>query len=167
MQFPEVVASLARGSGVTHAQAAIRAAHGRGAARWLAQEQGISQRTARRWLSGSYPRSRASAIVDTAGGLGAAALAAQRLAGASTIVVGKVQVSYRGDNRNEGARRIGRVPVRGIAAEHLGDAVKDLLGGQPQRAADAFSDAVISGYDDGLEEALSISEYSDGVELEQ
>src|SRR5699024_11693498 len=47
------------------------------------------------------------------------------------------------------------------------DAVKDLLGGQPQRAADAFSDAVISGYDDGLEEALSISEYSDGVELEQ
>jgi len=167
MEFTDVVASLARGAGVVHAQAAIRAAHGRGASRWLAQEQGISPRTARRWLSGNYPRGRARAITDAASGLGVGPIAAQRIAYASALSVGKVRVAYRGDARDEGARRIGRIPVRSATAGHLSDAAQELLSGNSSQAADAFSDAVISGYEDGLEETLAISDYSDGIELEE
>src|SRR5699024_3505487 len=117
MEFSEVVASLARGAGVVHAQAAIRAAHGRSAARWLAQEQGISPRTARRWLSGGYPRSRARAITDAARGLGAGPIAAQRIAHASALTVGKVRVAYRGEASDEGARRLGRGDVHRASDE--------------------------------------------------
>lgn len=176
MEFSEVVASLARGAGVVHAQAAIRGAYGRGASRWLAQEQGISPRTARRWLSGNYPRGRARAITDAASGLGAGPIAAQRIAQASNIIVGKVRVAYRGASqqresrfaaRDEGSRRIGRVRIRSATAEHLSDAMQELLSGKIEHAAEAFSDAVIAGYEDGLEETLSISDYSDGIELEE
>ena len=51
---------------VTHAQQIIRAEHGRGASRWVADQVGIAARTARRWLGPRPPVSRHGHIVDLA-----------------------------------------------------------------------------------------------------
>lgn len=164
MHFSEVVQSIARRAGVAEAQAVIRALHGRGASRWLADAAGISRRTARRWLSTGYPRGRAAQILDTARDLGAAALAAQVLPQVSTIDVGsRVPVFYKPTRRGEGTRDIHAVtPGR----DYLDQCAADLLAGAADAAEEAFSDAVISGYEDGLEETLGIEEYPSGVTIQ-
>lgn len=163
MQFTEVLQSIATRASVANAQQAIRATHGRGASRWLADTAGISRRTARRWLSGAYPRGRRAEIVAAARDLGAGALAAPAIAAASKIDVGQVRVFYRANGRDEGTRHIGSVtPGHGYSEQ----CAAALIAGSGADAEEAFSDAVISGYEDGLEETLSISDYQDGVALD-
>jgi hypothetical protein len=158
MQFIDVVRSLATSATVPHAQAAIRAEHGKRAARWLAGQAGISRRTARRWLSSAFPASRAAQIIGAASTLG---LAAQRFRTATAIDVGTVSVDY--DDDNQGNRRIGENDVDDEMAGYLHSAANDLENGNLEAAAEAFSNAIVNGYESGLEETLTISDYSSGI----
>lgn len=166
MEFADVVAALAQTATVDEAQEVIREHIGRGASRWLADTAGIAPRTARRWLSSDYPRMRSRNIVAAASALGMGPLAAPRIARAKQISVGKVRVYYKGTGRDEKTRTIGTVRVRQRSATYLSLASKDLTAGKVELAADAFSDAVICGYESGLEDTLGISDYPDGVDLD-
>ncbi|MGH3097935.1 MAG: hypothetical protein ACRDMV_18285 [Streptosporangiales bacterium] len=167
MDFRGVVRGLARGASVRDAQAVIRAQHGRAASRWLAAEAGVSTRTARRWLSAHPPGSRAPRILAAAQSASVAGLAAQRLRGAAAegggIAVGVVAVSY--DDDDQGDRDIGWLEINDAMARDLQASADALDAGNLAGAADAFSDAVIGGYGTGLQDTLSVSDYSDGVEL--
>ncbi|HEY3482240.1 MAG TPA: hypothetical protein VGL02_25375 [Streptomyces sp.] len=155
--FASVVQHIAEGARVGHAQAAIRTVHGKHASRWLAEQAGISPRTARRWLSSASPTSRARAILDAAAAAGGATgLAAQRLRTAETIDVGTVVVSY--DGEPEGSRRIGEIAVEGDVANYLSTAARDLEAHNLEGAGEAFSNAIMSGYDPGLEDTLQVEE---------
>ncbi|MDT8916222.1 hypothetical protein [Amycolatopsis sp. PS_44_ISF1] len=150
-----VVQHIAQGARVDHAQAAIRTVHGKHASRWLAAQAGISPRTARRWLSSAAPTGRTRAILDAAATAGGATgLAAQRLRTAETIDVGTVAVSYDGDD--EGNRRVGEITVEGDVANYLITTARDLEAHNLEGAADAFSNAIMSGYDPGLEDTLQV-----------
>lgn len=165
MRFGEVVQSIATTARAQYAQEAIRAVYGRHASRWLAEQAGISPRTARRWLSGSYPRGRASRIVEAArDAAGPRGVAAQRLARASAIDVGTVEVEY--DGISQGWRDIGVVNIGKDGFGYVATCCADLQEGNTEAAAEAFSNAVISGYEIGLEDTLSVSDYSDGVQLD-
>jgi hypothetical protein len=149
---------------VSEAQSILRQQLGNGASRWVADEAGIAPRTARRWLSGSAPRARHSAIVDLAlavvGTQGAAAARLRGLAtNGGTINVGTVAVAY--EDRDEGARHIGSVNVDEWMAEELMAAADALDREDLAAAADAFSSAVIAGYSHGLEDTLTVAEWGD------
>lgn len=160
MTFSDVVNELARTARVDHAQAAVRAAYGRQATRWVADQAGVSPRTARRWMSAAPPAGRARVII---GLVDAAAVAAQRLRTATSISVGTVAVTY--DDRDEGSRVIGDLDVDGYMDAELDAAAAALEEGDMAAAADAFSNAVIGGYAAGLQDTLTVSDYGDGVAL--
>jgi hypothetical protein len=162
MNFRELVTDLARGVNVRHAQAAIRAAYGKSATRWIAEQAGVSQRTARRWMSSAPPAGRTGVIVAL---VPREAATAQRIRHAAGISVGTVAVSY--DERDEGSRFIGDLDVDTYMASELDAAADALEEGNWDAAADAFSNAVIAGYADGLQDTLSVWDYGDGVVLSE
>ena len=130
----------------------IRGAYDRHASRWLADEAGISPRTARRWLSGAAPRSRAGAIIAAARSIthpyGIAAARLRGLAAAGgRVSVGTVQVAY--DDSDEGGRTIGDLEVDEWMADDLAAAADALDRGDLDAAAAAFSDAIVGGYSTG------------------
>ncbi|MFD9966159.1 hypothetical protein [Amycolatopsis sp. NPDC058986] len=167
MLFSEVVRDLGRHAQVHHAQAAIRAVHGASAARWLADYEGISRRTARRWLSASYPRARAHNIIRAASDAsGLSGLAAQRLRRATRLDVGTVDVEYDGDPQK--TRTPGPLDVTPTMANYLTTAANALDRRDLETAGDAFSRAVMHGYEPGLEDTLYIAGYdANGVDLEE
>lgn len=160
--FRQFVQRAAIGASVAHAQAALRTVHGRAAARWLAGHTGISPRTARRWLSGAYPRGRAAEIREAALAAGTFATAAARLRGITHIAVGTVEVFY--DGEGQGTRTIGELDVTDEMAGYLNRSATDLENGDLEGAEEAFSNAIINGYDPGLEETLYIEDF-DGIEI--
>ena len=160
MHFGDVVRAVARSARVHHAQAAIRAVHGRAASRWLAQQVGVARRTAQRWMSRKAPKSRSGAIIQAAIDAGGTpGIAAQRLAYAQAVNVGTVEVTY--DGEPQGRRHIGTVEFIGDSANYIGQAINDLLAGDLDAAGESVSCAVISGYSPGLEGTLQISDYGD------
>jgi hypothetical protein len=164
VDFAGVARRLEASATVGHAQDIIRGVHGRHASRWLAEEAGISARTARRWLSGAPPRGRAGAILAAARSLtNTYGIAAARLRGLAAagghIHVGTVAVAY--ETQDEGSRTIGDLAVDEWMAEDLAAAADALDRGDLAAAADAFSDAIIGGYSHGLEDTLTVTEYGD------
>lgn len=160
MNFSQVVTHTANRARVHHVQAAIRQQHGTGSTRWIAAETGVSQRTARRWMSTAAPVSRIPVIMELAT---REAIAAQRFRGATAIDVGAVAVEY--DGEDQGDRNIGHLDVDDHTAAYLEQAAAALEEGDLAAAADAFSSAVIGGYSPGLEDTLSVSDYTSGVEI--
>lgn len=166
MDFRGIVGVLGARLSVAQAQDIIRSVHGRGASGWVADTAGISRRTARRWLSSASPRARAGAIGDlalqTVGTFGIAAARLRGMArGGGTISVGRVAVAY--DSDEQGDRTIGDVTVDEWMADDLEAAADALDNGDLEAAAGAFSDAVMGGYSHGLEDTLTISDYTSGV----
>jgi hypothetical protein len=160
MNFREVVTGLARTATVHHAQAAIRAEHGRHATRFIAEQAGVSPRTARRWMSSAPPAGRVTVIAALVPG---EAVAAQRIRAASSVSVGTVDVAY--DDDDQGPRTIGELDVDSYMASELDHAAAALEEGRWDAAEDAFSAAIIGGYSDGLQDTLSVADYRDGVTL--
>ncbi|WNV86644.1 hypothetical protein [Umezawaea sp. Da 62-37] len=160
MQFAEVVDTLALNAHITHAQHAIRAEHGKTASRWLAAQAGISQRTARRWLSTDLPRSRTDTVARLANRL---FTAAQRLRTAHSIDFGAVAVTY--DGHHEGTRHIGPVPVDPALAHDLHTVATHLETGSLAAAADALSVAALAAYSPGLEDTLAVDQYDHGIDI--
>lgn len=155
--FAPFVQRTAAGIQPAHAQAALRAVHGRGASRWLADHAGISPRTARRWMSPGYPRGRAAAIVEAALAANTAAAAGARIRGATHILIdGPVEVYY--DGEPQGQRNIGDLQVTPAMAAYLDRCATDLASGKLEAAAEAFSNAVLNGYEAGLEATLAVEE---------
>jgi hypothetical protein len=161
--FRQFVQRAAVGAGVAHAQSALRAVHGRGAARWLAGHAGISPRTARRWISGAYPRGRAAEIREAALAAGTFATAAARFCGITHISVGTIEVFY--DGEGQGTRGIGELDVDAEMAGYLTRSATDLENGDLEGAEEAFSNAIINGYESGLEDVLYIEDW-DGIEIQ-
>jgi hypothetical protein len=157
--------------------AAIRAEHGRGAARWLADTLGRSARQARRYLSGeARPRKvdadKLAAMSKHAG----RRIAADKLRSIRTVRVGHVDVvelspvePEPGGARNVGARNVGG--AMGVVADAW-------LSGMDDQAADAFDAAVITAYagdevtaqeaanPSGLGSVLGIGNYRDGIDYD-
>lgn len=156
--FAQFMQRIAAGIHPTHAQAALRAVHGRGASRWLADYAGISPRTARRWLSDAYPRGRAAAITEAARAASVPAAAAARIRTAEQILIdGPVEVYYVGEP--QGQRNIGDLTVTPAMAAYLDRCATDLESGKLEAAAEAFSNAVMNGYEVGLENTLAIEDF--------
>jgi len=160
MNFREIVDHVARNVDVTIAQAVIRAEHGTGAARWLAAEAGIAPRTARRWMSTSPPRSRVSAIVGHAA---ANMVTAHVFRIATAIDVGVITVEY--DGEDQGDRTVGTIQVDTEVAGYLGQSASALEAHQYDVAASDFSNAVVNGYEPGLEDALEVVDYDDIIAI--
>ena len=72
-----------------------------------------------------------------------------------------MQVAY--DDSDEGGRTIGDLEVDEWMADDLAAAADALDRGDLDAAAAAFSDAIVGGYSHGLEDTLSITDYSDGI----
>lgn len=166
MQFSEVLDSLTRYTTARSAQDAIRAVHGRGSTSWLSDTAGIAPRTARRWMSPAYPRGRTTEIIQAAMSLGVAHVVAEILRYATAIDAGRVEVYYKATGRAEGTRGVGTITVGARNGGYLAQCVRDLHNNVLDGATEAFSDTIICGYEDGLEETLGISEYLDGVNLQ-
>jgi hypothetical protein len=152
------IASLAT---ITDAHAALRILHGTGASRWMAEEHGISRRSARRWMSAHPPTSRIPLIMES---VSHNMLAAQVLRRARTIDPGTVAVKY--DDRDEGTRNPGPITVNGHVVVLLHAAADALEADDMARAEKFLSDAIMHGYSPGLEEALAISDYIDGIDVD-
>ncbi|MGW7537814.1 hypothetical protein [Amycolatopsis sp. NPDC054798] len=172
MTFEDLIPHIAAAARPEHAQAVIRALHGRHASRWLATHAGLAPRTARRWLSTRYPGGRkreitaaavAAAVEAFGGDAGARYLAAQRLRTAQSIDVGSVEVDY--DDEPQGRRTIGHRNVDAISSRYLASAAGYLEAGLLDEAAYKVSDAVVNLYEHGLENTLQIAEYSQGIEI--
>jgi hypothetical protein len=161
VNFRDIVDHVARSADVTIAQTAIRAQHGTHAARWLADEAGISPRTARRWMSSAPPASRVPNIVNHAA---RNMVAAHIFRVATSIDVGVITVEY--DQEDQGTRGpIGTVRVDTEVAGYLGAAASALEAQQYDAAAEDFSNAVVNGYEPGLEDALEIVDYDDVISV--
>jgi hypothetical protein len=161
VDFEAFMVALARQASIAQVQTAIRASAGDGATKSVAEDVGLSRRQARRWLSArDYPRSKESEIRALASD---EAVCAILLRTATQITyTGRVAVYYKNNaKRSEGTRAIPSllsIPAR--VAAFLTSAAKSLEGAaQIAAAEDAFSDAVISGYEDGLEDTLGVLEY--------
>jgi hypothetical protein len=154
--FAEIVRTLARRAGVPEAQAAIRAVHGTGATRWVAEQAGIAARTARRWMSVTPPPARRQAVVDLALRWLPNHVAARVLRGAGdTVAVGTVRVAY--DGADQGLRSVGEVDV------DLAPVADALESGDVEHAEQALSDTVMEGYEPGLSDTLQVVDYVDGL----
>lgn len=160
--FEEVVDGLARTAPVQAAQNALRQAHGKGTSRWVAGEIGLSQRQAQRWLSADYPRSRAGQIMEL---VAATTIVAHVLRIATRVNPGQVGVYYKGTGRDEKTRNIDGFTPSAQVRVYLDRAADDLVRDDLDAAADAFSDAVICGYEEGLEDTLGVADYVDEVEI--
>lgn len=161
--FEQVVDGLARTAPVKAAQEALRQSYGKGASRWVAGEVGLSQRQAQRWLSADYPRSRAGQIMEL---VAASTIAAHVLRIAARVDPGSVGVYYKGNGRDEGSRNIDGFTPSTQVRVYLERAADDLVRDDLEAAADAFSDAVICGYEEGLEDTLGVSDYVDEIEIQ-
>lgn len=160
MNFNDVMRAVSATGTVHHAQDAIRQVHGRGSTSWVAEQAGISARTARRWMSATPPPSRRRNIIDMAG---AGAVAAQKIRSSRTINVGRVRVKY--DDEDAGTRQPTKQAFN-IADIAGMDAFYDALAADDYRnAARHFSDAIINSYSPGLHETLTIYEFESGLEL--
>jgi hypothetical protein len=148
------IASLAT---VDDAHAALRILLGAGATRWLADEHGISRRTARRWMSADPPASRVPLIL---GSVSTNMLAAQVLRRAQFIDPGTVEVRY--DDKPQGSRTPPNIRVSGDVATLLHQAANALEADNLPLAEKCLSDAIMHGYQPGLEETLTISDYESG-----
>lgn len=164
MQFRQAAEQLALHAGVGWAQQAIRAAHGRHAARWLADQAGIAPRTARRWLSNKSPRGRAEDIRQAAREGGLHGIAAVLFGAANAADLGfAVEVNYFG--QPQGTRGIGYVEFRrSYEQRQIVQCAEDLARADWAGAADAFGNAVLSAYG-GLQDTLTITDYPYGITL--
>jgi hypothetical protein len=160
--FEQVMEGLARTAPVQAAQNALRQSLGKGASRWVAQEAGLSQRQAQRWLSANYPRSRAGQIMEL---VALSMIVAHILRIATRVNPGQVGVYYKGNGRDEKTRNIDGFTPSTQVRVYLNRAADDLVRDDLEAAADAFSDAVICGYEEGLEDTLGVSDYADEVEI--
>lgn len=156
-----LVREIASYATVADAHAALRTLLGPGATRWMAEEHGISRRTARRWMSANPPASRIPLIM---GSVSHNMLAAQVLRRARTIDPGTVGVNY--DDRDEGTRSPGRITVTQDVARLLHAAADALEADDLARAEKFLSDAIMHGYSPGLEEALTIDDYMTGLDID-
>jgi hypothetical protein len=92
--FNEWLTRFAARATVADAQAALRSVAGRHTSKYVADAAGIAGRTARRWMSSGYPRSRTAEIK---GLFSAALLAAQRARTVSAVsIADRVPVIYLG-----------------------------------------------------------------------
>lgn len=166
MQWEEVVDAIGKPVSDTEAIASIRAEHGTGAARWLAERLGVSARTARRYMAGVVPGKRSMAVRDAAP---RARVAANALRKAQTIQAPQMAAEEKSPKKTKGARRGAqtrrmkepkRVTKDGRAA--LQRAADRLDAGDMQGAKDEVDKAVLSAYGT---DALNIIEYIDGIDI--
>lgn len=164
MEFRELIAEIGRTRDPRIALDAIRAEHGRGTSRWIANTFGVNPRTARKYLAGEINPGRAGsqrrqAVLASAS---PAFVAAQRLRRARRLVVGSVRVRYL--DRDEGSREVGTLSVDSDLADKLNEVADLLEEGDMEAAEDALSGAILDAYGD-LADTLTISDYENGLGL--
>ncbi len=163
MSFAEFVSRTARRATAADIADALQLVRGTKteAARHVSDEAGIALSTAYTWLRAT-PTSRVDrlrALVDDR------VIAAVRFRRAEAIRVGapgtgRTGVFYKNNPaKHEGNRPIPRITVTANVAAFLGDAANDLLRGDDEMAADSVSDAIICGYEDGLQDTLAIDDW--------
>lgn len=179
MNFQTAIASLGRPKTFGEAIAAIRAEHGKRASKFLAEQLGVTMRTAQRYLKGEFqPRTNTAAGRTRREGVMRAAsrrwVAAALLRNATRVNVGRVRVWDKSKDRPAGTRFVGMHTVGGtLLAEDL-VAVADLLqDGREDEALFAFSDAMLDAYsrDKGdppgtASGPLYIYDYLTGIQVE-
>lgn len=99
--------SLLQPGSTTEAARSHIATHGRGTSRWLAQEYGVSQRTAQRWLAGTQRPRNASAVIA---GADTRQIRISKLRQVSTARLGQVTI-YEKSPRRRSVRNYGDVEV--------------------------------------------------------
>lgn len=147
--------------------AVVRAEHGAGATRWLADQAGVDIRQAQRWYKGEGTPGKAAAA--RMGGIEAQLrrpLAAMRLRGVRRVSVGTIEVQSLSAGAPDGKRRPPVLDVGGI----MGKVADAFAAGEDHKAQALFDSAVLNAYEgrgledqDGLASVLGISEYADGV----
>jgi hypothetical protein len=154
------------------ALSAIRRQHGRGAARYLAGEAGVSATTARRWLNGTQQPSgrvegRIDSITDAAD---EGWVIADTLAEAQLIDAGHVEVFYNG--KSAGFRQVGRITVDAELAAELAAAGELFAVGNQAGAEQALSAALLGAYSaskgdsrGGLAGTLTIGAFRTGLRI--
>lgn len=162
MEFRDLIAELGRTRDTGIALAAIRAEHGRGASRWIAETFGVHRRTAQKYLKGDLNPGRAGSARRAAiiAGASPAFIAAQRLRRARRLIVGDVKVRY--GERDEGSRTIGNLDVDDELAEKLTETADLLEEGDLEGAEDALSTGILDSYG-GLGDTLQIYDYENGL----
>jgi len=124
------------------AASAIRRAKGRGASRFIAQELGISQRQAQRYLAGQVRKApHGQDIEDLAE---PDWLAADALLEAQALNCGHVEVEYNG--KSQGVRKVGLISVDGEMREAIEAAAAALLDGDESLAEQLLSDGILGQY---------------------
>lgn len=144
--------------------------YGSKAADVLAAAEGVSRRTAERWIAKAEGRTSQSSEPKPMAQVGIVNIAknhraAQRLRAATRIHPGSVEVVYAQDGRDEGERQIPAQDITGALATAR-DAAADLIaGGDYARAADLLDAAILDAY--GVpEDTLAITDYTNGFEIE-
>lgn len=133
------------------AMQSLRATHGRGTSRHIADTFGVSMRTAQRWLAGTQrPRNEARVIAaaDTR------TVRSQTLRSAQGVTVGRVAVVTKSSDTPDGQRNIGTVLTD---FGFIADAIDS---GATEREAHAMLDeAILDAYGGRTGDHLNISEY--------
>lgn len=164
MKFEKAIRGVAGDIALEEAKAAIREAHGKRATRWLADQAGISMRSAQRWMSDT-PASRASTLIRLAQG----AVIAQRMKNATHVTVGEVRVRY-GGTRDEGTRtpynaQTGSedfgIASLGLDSRGFYDALVD---NDFNKASEHFGRAILDDYD-WHDENFEIFEWEDDIDI--
>lgn len=149
--------------------------YGSRAADVLAREEGVSRRTAERWIAratnkinprtGKASQSSEPKPMQQVGIVQAVKnhRAAQAMRNARQVAVGDVQVQY--ENRDEGSRRIGSLPIAGALADAVNAAADLVASGDYARAGEVLDAGVLDAY--GVPEGtLEITDYPPGFALE-
>jgi hypothetical protein len=155
----ETLRRLGGGDNWQAAMGFLRREHGKGTSRWLANQFGVSMRTAQKYLAGT--QSPVYRKPDRATKIAALA-ASSRLRAARRIHVGRVSVEY--DGKAAGGRRIDTMQVDDDMRAGLASVADLLDAGDLDAAGGALSDAVLNGYGD-LGETLDVTDFIDGVNV--
>lgn len=163
MRFIDAMSQLGEQLTAEEVMDAVREEHGRGSSRWLSEQLGISQRQARRYLSGQVRRPPATRASDIRSQIPTGRRAARRLRDLRTILAPRVPVISKSSGNPDGTRRIGTVAVTAELREALDEAARLLEEGDAAGAEDAFSTGLLNAYGGrggGVGQYLSIEDYS-------
>ncbi|MFC7344533.1 hypothetical protein [Saccharopolyspora griseoalba] len=168
MNFNEALSKAAGKITTEEAQDVIRAQFGRGATRWVAQEAGISMRSAQRWMSGNPPASRTGRLRKLASDQLKVQAFGRRLQASTVVRVGEIRLRY-GRTEDQGKRCPYNTKngsewfnVSGLESNGVLDALK---AGDIEKAEELFSQAVLDAY--GIEDTdtFDIGDFGENLEL--
>lgn len=152
MNFDQAIASLGRPRSFGEAIAALRAQHGKSLTRFLADELGVTMRTAQRYAKGEFrPSTRTAAgrerLDKTLRAVDRGRNAARLLRNAKRVNVGRVRVVDRSSGKPAGTRMVGAHRVGDTLTAVELENVADLLdAGDFDSAAEEFSNAMLDAY---------------------